>query len=174
MIKRKNYGEQDRIVTVFTKDHGKLRVMAKGVRKVPSRRAGHIEVFTYATFTLFKGKTFDYVQEVCSISSFPKIVANLKKVSFAYYLSELTDRLLPDNQEAVEVFELFYSSLQAIETNGTETEYHEVVYRFALDLLWVLGYLPRNQTISFSAIQSHIESIIERKLTTPKLLEMTS
>lgn len=173
VLKRTNYAEKDRIITLITPEFGKMKVLAKGVRKVPSRRAGHLEVFTHGEFSLYKGKTFEHVAEVTTLTSFPNIVVNLTKASFSYYVAELTDRLIPEKQEAEEVFDRLLYSLSTIDAAEKEEEYHKEIYEYALDLLWILGYLPRTQRIPVEKLTSHIEEIIERKLKTPKLLEKT-
>ena len=58
VIKRSNYSEADRIVTIFTKKNGKIKVKANGVRKIASRRSPHIELFNYCVFGLYQGKKY--------------------------------------------------------------------------------------------------------------------
>jgi DNA repair protein RecO (recombination protein O) len=71
VLKRRNVGEADRILTVFTKKYGKIRVIAKGVRRITSRRAGHIEVFTRVILTLHSYKNMDIVTEAQAITAEP-------------------------------------------------------------------------------------------------------
>src|SRR5436853_7849884 len=63
VIKRSNLGEADKILTIFTPNYGKLRVVAKGVRKVTSRLAGHVELFTRSQMLLAKGRNLDIVTQ---------------------------------------------------------------------------------------------------------------
>ena len=57
IIKRRNYGEADRILTVFTKYNGKIQVKATGIRRIPSRRSAHVELLNYSVLNLYKGIT---------------------------------------------------------------------------------------------------------------------
>lgn len=173
VLKRSNYGEADRIITILTPEYGKLKVIAKGIRKITSRRAGHLEIFTHAQFMLFHGKTFDHVTEVVTKTSYPEFSRDLQKASFCYYLCELTDRLVPEKQESYEMFELLQGGITDIARSKTEGERHEHIYTFALEALWLLGFLPRSKTIPVDQVRSFIESLIERKLKTPKLMEKT-
>src|SRR5258706_9060146 len=104
ILKRKNVGEADRILTIFTKQQGKIRVIAKGVRKMISKRAPHIEVFNHLVLTIHKGKMLDMLTEVSTVSTFASIRADLKRIGAAYYLLEVIDGLLPEGQAHEEVF----------------------------------------------------------------------
>ncbi len=168
VLKRWNVGESDRIVTIFTKERGKIRVIAKGIRRITSHRAPHLEVFRYVTVTLHKGKILDSVTEVQSISSID--IDHAQKVSFAYYLCELVDRLLPEHQEHADVFDLATHAFYALDHGNTAMVWQQEIFAFALGLLWILGFLPRTTTLSEENIQPYVEGIIERKLRTPKLL----
>ena len=53
IIKRRDYGEADRILTVMTREYGKLKIKAKGVRKITSRRSAHIELLNHTVFYIF-------------------------------------------------------------------------------------------------------------------------
>ena len=104
ILKRMNYGEADRILTIYTLHHGKIRAMAKGVRKLQSRKAGSLELFNHATLFLIKGKNLDLITEAQVINLFKSWRKNLIKVGIAYYLCELVDKLTPDNQPHEAVF----------------------------------------------------------------------
>lgn len=63
VLKRRDQGEADRVLTVFTPNMGKRTVMARGVRKTASRKAGHLEPFTYTALLMAQGKTWDVVTQ---------------------------------------------------------------------------------------------------------------
>src|SRR5436189_3094505 len=92
VLARKNYGEADRILVLFTKGHGKLSLLAKGVRRPSSKKRGGVEVFTYIKFQAVHGKGLDMVTEVDVIDSFNQVRENLNVVSVAYYFSEVIGR----------------------------------------------------------------------------------
>ena len=162
ILKRKNTGEADRVVTVFTREFGKLRVIAKGIRKVSSKRAPHLEVFTRVSCVIHNGKTMDAVSEVSPISMYAGIREDLSKVSVAYYLCELIDSLVPERQEQDDMYALLVSSFETLEK--PDTNIYLLSREFTLELLWALGFLPRDQSPSGKELQSFIESITERKL----------
>jgi len=70
VLKRQDFGEADRILTLFTPERGKLRVIAKGVRKTTSRKSGHVELFTYSNLLIAKGRNLDIVTQAEMIRPF--------------------------------------------------------------------------------------------------------
>jgi len=132
VIKRRNLGEADKILTIFTRKFGKLQVKAPGVRRITSRRSSHVELLNHTSFSLYHGKNLPVVTEAEVISTFSEIKENLGKVSVAYHLCELVDNLCPDDQENYEVFILLRDTFSKL-TNGVDRK--ALVKRFELDLL---------------------------------------
>jgi len=168
IIKRRNVGEADRVLTVFTKEKGKIAAIAKGVRKITSRRAGHIEVFSHVRLMIHKGKTWDIVTEAASLGRFEK--ESLSHVSAGYYLCELIDKMTPLEEENRYLFDLLLYSLAAVFEETSEEKRVNIIHVFALELLWTLGFLPRSKELSFTLINPFIEKIIERKIRSVRLL----
>jgi hypothetical protein len=133
VIKRKNYGEADRIITILTRDFGKMSVKAAGVRKITSRRSSHIELLNHVSVGLYKGNTFPVLTEAKMVDDFAPIKNDFHKVGLAYHLCELIDGLCPDNQENSKVFFLLRNFLRQLaeadevfeekEAQSAETDY---------------------------------------------------
>ena len=119
IIKRRNFGELDRILTVLTKTNGKIQVRAPGVRKITSRRSSHIELLNLCILTLYKSSRslFAIVTEAQTLENFLPIKNNLPKVGFAYYVCELVDSLCAENQENRRVFFLVRDVLSRLEND---------------------------------------------------------
>ena len=111
VISRKNYSEADRILVIYTNDYGKLFVMAKGVRKLKSKKRGHLEVFSHIKFSASKGSGIDVMTEVESINDFHKIKKDLKKVALAYYFMEVVFKLTSQEEKNKELFRLILNYL---------------------------------------------------------------
>lgn len=169
VLKRRNIGEADRIVTIFSKEYGKMRVIAKGIRRIASRRSPHVEVFSHSILMLHRGNTWDMVTEATPIDTFSFLRLQLPRVTSAYYLCELVDVLLPDRQEHRDVYTLLLGALQTL--NGA-TQIDPVVAneQYALELLRTLGYLAHDRSLPATRIDPYIEQIIEKRLRTPKIL----
>ncbi len=170
ILKRRSVGEADRILTVFTRQYGKIRVIAKGIRKISSRRAGHLEVFTYVTLQIHAGRTMDSVTEAQTIISGTLLGADVTKVGYAYCLCELVDQLLPERQEHGDVLILLRDALFSLQRSEDESAWQKDTGDFIHKLLWILGFLPSSRRIPEGSLQSYIEHITERKLKTWSLL----
>lgn len=168
VIKRRNIGEADRILTVFTKERGKIRVLAKGIRRVPSRRASHLEIFSHVKLTVHAGKKWDIVTEAVRLEHPGD--QTLAKISMAYYLCELVDKLTPIEETNPHLFELLLSQLSALWSIG-EDDLFTFINMFALELLWLLGYLPRERQMTLSSVNTYIESITERRIGSVNLIQ---
>ncbi|HSX09815.1 MAG TPA: DNA repair protein RecO [Candidatus Saccharimonadales bacterium] len=114
IIKRRNFNEADRILTVMTRDYGKLQIKAVGVRKITSRRAAHVELLNHTILHLYKGNTFSLLTEAKMIDDFSAVKSNFEKVGLAYHFCELVDGLCPDNQENSRVYSLLHKTLSLL------------------------------------------------------------
>lgn len=166
ILKRTNYGEADRILTVFTKHHGKIKILAKGVRRIKSRRGPNVELFNWVVLFLRHGKNFDLLSEAEVKNSFQFLRKDLHRVGLTYQVCELVDRLCPERQENRQVFDLLTGSLQNLSIGDGGKE---VIPNFELALLQELGYWPRHKLPPVN-VESFIEQILEKKLKTPKFL----
>ncbi|OGH11544.1 MAG: DNA repair protein RecO [Candidatus Levybacteria bacterium RIFCSPLOWO2_01_FULL_36_13] len=160
VLKRKSLAEADRIITVFSKHYGKISLMAKGVRKITSRRSPHIELLNYSKFSIYKGKSMFTLSEVETLSNFSILKKDLKKIGYAYHICELVDSLCAENQESQQIFELLKTTLLDIE-KGKDPKI--VVNHFEISLLKLLGFSSIEQDLDFNT-HRFIESILERKL----------
>ena len=171
VIKRSNYSEADRIVTIFTKQNGKIKVKAAGVRRIASKRSPHIEPLNYCIFGLYQGKGMPVLTEVESRESFPLLKKDLHRIGFAYHVCELIDGLCAENQENPEVFMLLGRTLRKL---SKEVNLHTVIYEFELELLRLLGFHTPPSSITKINTQELIENILERSLKTKQMLHQLS
>jgi recombinational DNA repair protein (RecF pathway) len=111
IIKRRNFGEADRILTVMTREYGKIKMIAKGVRKITSRRSAHIELLNYTVLHLYKGHALSILTEAKMLEDFSPIKENFDKIGLAYHVCELIDGLCPENQENRNVYFLLQRTL---------------------------------------------------------------
>lgn len=172
-MKRTNFGEADRILTIFTKHYGKIKVRAPGIRRITSKKAAHLELLNFASLLLAQGKNFDIVTEATTINNFPGIRKDLKKVWMAYFFCELVENLCPERQENEEAFHLLFQSLNDLSTVCSNDTYHYSEI-FANKLLWLLGFLPKDKKLNEQALERYIESLTEKKLKSRSLLTKLS
>jgi DNA repair protein RecO (recombination protein O) len=139
VIRRMDYGEADRILTLYTRQEGRVRAIAKGVRRPTSRLAGHLELFVHADLLLARGRELDIVTQVETIESFRRVREELERSSYAYYLAELTDALTEERLENPAAFTALLEALQGLESAD---EPRLIVLYFVLQLLGAVGYRP--------------------------------
>ena len=183
IIKRRNTGEADKILTVFTHEFGKLQIKAIGIRRIASRRCAHVELLNYSALGLYKGPNNTILTEANAIDSFSAIKDDLDKVGYAYHLCELVDGLCPENQENKTVFTLLKNMLTQIACHSSaplcNSKYSwgaggnpystnsipSAIHGFEIELLSILGYWNKEDTV-FDKVDTRnfIESILERKL----------
>lgn len=142
VLHRLNLGETDKILTLYTREHGKLSAVAKGVRKPNSRLSGATELFTLSRFLLATGKSLDIVTQCEIQESFPALRADLARLARATYLCELLDRLTVERDATAseELCDLTVSALYLLQR--AETYPDGIVHAYELRLMAVLGYAP--------------------------------
>ena len=117
ILKRRDFGEADRILTVFTLSRGKISVLAKGVRRITSKRGGNVELLNRVIIYLYQGKGMPILTEAESIETFSKIKEDLTLSTYAYHLIELIDKLTAENQENRVLYEHLVKVRKKLEKN---------------------------------------------------------
>lgn len=200
VLKRRDFGEADRLLTVFTRTHGKLIILAKGVRRITSRRAGNIELLNRVMIYLHQGKNFDILTEATAIDTFQTLKEDLTLSTYAYHLIELVDRLVVEKQENIILYETFVQVLKKISQNHRQifirafevkilanlgfwsSENVKDLSKNMKDLLYVLEYsdLPEIEKVSIDEkealeleriLRYHLEKVIEGKLKSRQFLK---
>ena len=142
VLRRTNLGEADKILTLYTPNEGKIRAVAKGVRRPTSRLGGHVELLTHCSLMLARGRNLDIVSQGETINSFSPLRRDLWRISCALYLAELVDAFAAENVENRPVFALL---LDALHWLGRARHTELVLRYFELHLLSHLGYRPQLQ-----------------------------
>jgi DNA repair protein RecO (recombination protein O) len=129
VLSRFDLGEADRVLTMITPEHGKLKVIAKGVRRTTSRLGGSLEPFAELRVALARGRTFDVVTEVRIGHAWLKLRDSLESTATAWYLAELADRSLEERHEAQPLYALLrraYELLDAGMAPGRVARWYEM------------------------------------------------
>jgi DNA repair protein RecO (recombination protein O) len=140
VLKTIKLGEADRILTLFTRFNGKVRAVAKGVRKTKSRFGARLEPLTRVQLMLYKGRgELDTVTSADIIESYKFIRDDYSRLTAAATLAELVDKITPDRERATPTYRLLLGGLDAL-ADGSGTS---VVPAFAIKLLSLSGYHPQ-------------------------------
>ena len=140
VLRHADWGEADRLITLYTRERGKVRAIAKGARKIRSRKAGHLEPFTRVTLQLARGRDLLIVTQADTVDAYLPIHENLVKTSHAAYVVELLDRFTyEDDTENYNIFRLITEVLSRLEK---EADPWLAIRYYELRLLDLLGYRP--------------------------------
>ncbi|WP_335869330.1 DNA repair protein RecO [Bacillus sp. 2205SS5-2] len=139
VIRTSNYGESNKVVTVFSREFGKVAFMARGAKKPKSRLSAVSQPFTYGYFLFQKGSGLGTLQQGDIISSMKGIKGDLFKTSYVTYISELLDKGTDDARPNPFLFQLYLQILQYID-EGYDAEI--LTHIFELKMLPVLGLHP--------------------------------
>lgn len=117
ILKRRNFGEADRVLTVFSYQKGKISVLAKGVRRITSRRGGNVELLNRSVMYLHPAKSFLILTEAAVLDTYHKLKEDLVLSAYAFHIIELVDKLIAENQENKVLYEDLVSVLQRLSRN---------------------------------------------------------
>jgi DNA repair protein RecO (recombination protein O) len=133
-------GEADRIVSIMTQGTGKVRAVAKGVRKPRSRFGGRLEPFCHVDLSLYKGRNLDIVTQVEAVDVFKTLRADYDRVTAGTAMLEAVDQVAEDREPAVRLFLLLVRGLRALDAVPADPSL--VLDAYLLKLLAVEGYRP--------------------------------
>lgn len=143
VLRRIDLGEKDRIMTIYTREQGKLAAVAKGARGPASKLAGSSEPFTYCRFFIATGRDLDVLTQADIKESFPNVKHSISGIAYAVYLMELVNSFVDDRQPNPELFDTLLSAMYIMESGADP----EITARyFELQLLAILGYEPHFDT----------------------------
>ncbi|MCX6056285.1 MAG: DNA repair protein RecO [Chloroflexi bacterium] len=154
VLSHKEWGEADQLLVLFTREHGKMRAIAKGVRKMQSRKAGHLEPFSHTTLMLAKGHDSWIVTQAETIQAFVPLREDLQLMTYAAYVIELLDRFTYEEGQNWHLYQLVVETL----TNLASLEDPYIVIRYyEMRILDLLGFRP----MLFECVRCHREILAE-------------
>lgn len=139
VLSRFDYGEADRILTLITPTGGKLKAIAKGIRKPTSRIGGSLEPFAELNVALARGRTFDVVTQVSVGHAWLRLRDDLESAATAWYLAELADRSLEERHAAEPLYALLRRAYELLDAGMAPGR---VARWFEMHLLDELGVRP--------------------------------
>lgn len=144
ILSRTDYGEADRILTVLTPEQGKLRLKARGVRKVKSKLAGGIELFSTSHITYIEGKgELGTLISTRLLKHYGNIIQDIERVQLGYELIKLLNKATEDRPEA-DYYRLLEQAFMALDDTDISTDL--IRSWFDCQLLRLAGHSPNLQT----------------------------
>jgi len=143
ILKHKDFREADRILNIYSKNYGKLDVIARGSRKIKSKLAGSLEPFCLVNLNLAKGKSFDTVISSEIIINYNGIKSNLLKYAIANYCAEIIDNLTKPYHRDLKIYKWLNDFFQILDRlSKIENNKSSLVWFFIWNFLSLLGYQP--------------------------------
>ncbi len=120
ILKHTDLGEADRVLALFTPHKGKMRVIAKGVRRPTSKKTGHLELLCHSQLQVAQGRNLDIVTQAQSIENFSHLRTELWHMTCGFYLAELVERFIEDDTVHLDVYNLLLESLRCLDVDAQE------------------------------------------------------
>ncbi len=138
ILRKADLSDIDRLLTVYTKNFGKILVRAKGVGKKESKLKAFLEPFNLGDFLLAKSKTIDVLTGAECIREFINLRSNLESLAMAFYFSELVDKLIPAPERDDKIWALIFWAMEVL--NQPETDLIKTKTAFEEKLIEFLGH----------------------------------
>jgi DNA repair protein RecO (recombination protein O) len=140
ILKTMKLGEADRIVTVLTQGEGKVRAVAKGVRKTKSRFGGRLEPFTHVDLLLYRGRELDIVTQADILSPFRRLREDYDRFTAASLICEAAEKISEERERNARLFLLVLNSLRGLEDPASDAR--STSDSFLLRLASLSGFRP--------------------------------
>ena len=152
VLKKTDAGEDNQLVTFYTRDLGKLTGIAKSVKKASSRQANHLEVFNLVDFLMIAGNGYPIAASAQSLQSFPRMKASLVRTAAGFFVLESFYSLIYEHEKDPALWNLLVRSLESLEAESlAENQISRWLTDFKKELLDVLGYASERQTESLDS-----------------------
>ena len=165
VIRQTKYSESDKILTIFTKEKGKIQAIAKGSRRPKSHLMGSTEIFCYSEFLMYNGKNLYNINQGQIIDSFYSLREDIYKLSYATFILELIDSSILEEEANDILFELLVKTLKIL--CDMKDDYKKLLFAFQIKYISFIGFKPQmkscvncgrdiNEKIKFDIIEGGI------------------
>ena len=159
-LKSYNLGESDKIMIMYSRDHGLIRCVAKGAKKSSSSLGGRMQLIVANNLLLAKGRNLDIVCQAEVIESFSSIRSDMTKLIYSFYCAELLNNFgLENDTNSKIIYDLSFEALKNISIFSSLEEILWTVIRFKLRLMEAVGYaIELNQCVRCNDIEHNYGS----------------
>lgn len=142
ILRSRDCGEGNRILVLYSREYGKLRVMAHGVAKTSSRKRGAVQLFSRTSFLIHRGRELDSVSQCEVVEMFPALRGDLGNISKASYIAELVDAFTPEGEPNKPLFTLLLTTFRLLTVIDAEL----LIRAFEVKIAGLMGYRPVLET----------------------------
>jgi DNA repair protein RecO (recombination protein O) len=140
VLRRIDFGEADRLLTLFTREFGKIKAIAKGARKPQTRKTGHVELFMRTNFLFAKGRNLDIITQAEMVEAYAPLREDLVRTTYASYAVELLDRFTAEEDRDLRKYNLLADALDWL---SAADELRLAARFYELRLLSLAGFQPQ-------------------------------
>jgi DNA repair protein RecO (recombination protein O) len=140
VLRRRDFGEADRLLTLFTPERGKIAALAKGARKPTSRKSGHVELYSRVQMLVAQGRDLDIVTQAEMVDAYRPLREDLLRTSYATYCVELLDKFTAEAEENHPLYDLLAATLGWL---CDARDLQLVTRYYELQMLSLSGYQPQ-------------------------------
>lgn len=144
ILKKQDYRESDRLFVIYTDELGKIEAVAKGLRKIKSKMAGHLDLFSVVNLMVAPGKIYYQIAGADALKNFPNLKADLGKIILGGYALEVVDDFTKPEHQDLKVYKLLEELLEIFDNqkNKNFLKLYGLSKFFILKLLALLGWTP--------------------------------
>ena len=142
VIKSIKYAEQDKIITVLTRDFGRITVMAKGALRSKGNLGVVSRFLSCSDFSLFKGKDMYVLKDADFIANYPNIELDIEKLTYCSHFTDMMMDIVQEGQACPEAVDHFLYGIHHMNSASPE-QYESIRLFFELRSVFVMGYTPR-------------------------------
>jgi len=159
VFKKNSLLNKDVIITFLTQELGKVRVLAKGIKKITSRRLPHVQTGNLLKIVIHKNNDRFFLSETQLISSFSQIKNDPTKINYLYYFLFVLEKILPEDQKEDLIYVITKHYLVDLAKNIFTKD---KLVSYLNKVLIKLGYLHKGR--SFNELNFFIQEIINEKI----------
>ena len=140
-LKSYNLSEADKIILMYSKEHGLIKGVAKGAKKPKSKLGARMDSLVANKVMLYKGKNLDTICQAESLNTFKETRQDLDKLVYSSYISEIVSVFgVEDDPSSKETYELFYKALDRISNSKSKKDVLIAVIKFQLKMMLIAGF----------------------------------
>ncbi len=139
ILRRRDFGESDRILVVFTRKLGRISGIAKGARKPTSKIAGHLELFMRSSFLISRGRNLHLITQAEVLEPYDHLREDLAGIGLGSYIVELVDAVTYEEGSHLKLYDLLAATLNALDSGKDPGA---IIHYFELHLLDLVGFRP--------------------------------
>ena len=142
VLKKISQGEDNYFLTVYTEKFGKIKVLARAVRKISSKLKSFIEIFDLSEIEFIEGKKYKILTDAILITRFKNSRKSLLKLSISFKIADVLDRLIKQEERDEKISLLLKETFQELNELKDDLKIESVYYYFFWNLVYLLGYFP--------------------------------